>query len=189
MTGQTITIPASWDIPYIIEEAGLTFGYGIGAPVNDAVTISFYGADYDRTLEVVSAYPTSYLSRARPKALRAISSERDRRIKNFEFMGFRLDLEGDAKRDLADAAFGLVRNPDVAGIDWSIGGGEFIFIPRDQLLAIADAAFKHVQSSFSGHRRMATKAKNATTTMALDQIDPKDEDTWNPPANSNAPAS
>jgi hypothetical protein len=176
----TINIPADWDVDYIIRQARLTHGFGVGPAEDGVITINFYGGDYEAALRAVEAYPTAYVAECLPKKLRAISDERDRRIRNFMFGPFTIDLEGDAKRDLADAALGLMRNERVAGIDWSLGDGEFIQIPRDTLLQMADAAFVHVQSTFSGHRRLAERAKAATTVDELKAVNELNDANWMP---------
>lgn len=173
-----LTIPASYDQDFIIEKAALVSGYGFSPPVNGIVTINFYGDGYNRTLTVVEGYPTAYLEKALPAKLAAISAERDRRIRNFTFNGFVLDLEGDTKRDLADAALGLTRNTDVLSIEWSLGGGKFTTLTRDELLAIADAAFKHVQTTFAGHRKLADRAKAALNIDELALVNENDPLQW-----------
>lgn len=176
----TINIPADWDVNYIVEKAGLTFGYGVGPAKDGVITLNFYGGDYDAALRAVEEYPTAYADKARPGKLREISDERDRRIKNFQYGPFTIDLDGEAKRDLADAALGLMRNEDVLAIDWSLGNGEFIELERDTLLALADAAFMHVQTTFAAHRQLAERVKAAADVTELDAIDVADDANWAP---------
>jgi hypothetical protein len=177
-----VSITEDQDAEFILKQAGLQNKYGVSVSPAEGgvrrVTVMTSMSDFNALETAASAYETTYLSVALPAKLRAISNERDRRIKNFEFMGFVLDLEGDAKRDLADAAFGLTRAPDIAGIDWSLGEGEFTFLPREVLLSIADAAFLHIQKTFAGHRRLATAAKAATTVAELAAVNELDDAAW-----------
>ena len=180
-TGELL-LDADVDLAFLFSKVDGFRGHGIVTNQDGKITVQIDGRDFAAVSAAAEAYPSLYLEVALPAKLAAISAERDRRIKSFTFGGFSLDLEGDAKRDLADAAFGMTRNPDVAGIDWSLGAGAFLFLSRDMLLALADAAFLHIQLTFAGHRRLADAAKAAANIAALAAVDERADASWSEPA-------
>jgi hypothetical protein len=173
-------VPADWDVRFLFRKARTVQGFGLGGirEEDGQLAVEFHAPDYAAVMASIESYPVDRLEVDLPAKLAAISAERDRRIRNFEFMGVRLDLEGDTKRDLADAALGLMRNPDVEGIDWSMGGGEFVFLSREALLGLADLAFRHIQQTFAGHRRLAVAAKAAADIHQLALVDEMDATFW-----------
>jgi hypothetical protein len=178
-----LPIPADWDQDFLIDKINPQMGFGFTLHEDTSlVWLNFDGRELSKFEAGINAYSVDYLQVAAPKKLRAISDERDRRIRNFQFGPFVINLQGDAKRDLADAALGLMRNPDLPGIDWSIGAGHFFFIPRETLLQMADAAFLHVQGAFSAHKRLATAVKQAGNVEELATIDELADSSWAPPA-------
>lgn len=171
------TIPADWDIKFLLRD-GMSFGYSVSDEHDGQVRLRVHAWDLDKVTAAVASYPTDYLAVLLPPKLAAISAERDRRIQSFTFGGKAIPLDESTKLNLDCAALGLMRNTSVAALDWSLGNGEFITLPRDVILAMADAAFLQTQHLFSKHHAICEAVKTAHTIDELNAINEKDDATW-----------
>lgn len=180
-------IPASWDVRYLFAKANTTLGYGYSLIGNGQARVEFASVDYAAVVAAITAYPVAYLEVAVPKKLAEISAERDKRIKQFTIGGMTIPLDDETKLNLDCAALGLMRNEDVLSLDWSLGEGEFVTLPRAVIFAMADGGFRYVQHCFSAHRQLATEAKAAADIDALALVDQTDDARWVPSVPPEAP--
>lgn len=177
MSFAEITIPASWDIPFLLRH-GTSFDYSVSSETNGTVRLQVHSWDLEKLTAAVTAYPTEYLTVCLSPKLAAISAERDRRIQSFTFGGQVIPLDDQTKLNLDCAALGLMRNTGVLAIAWSLGNGEFVTLPREVILGMADAAFMHTQGLFSRHQALAKAAKDAKTIDELKAIDETADASW-----------
>jgi hypothetical protein len=170
-------LPVHYDVPFIIKQADVTNHYGWkDAP--DGIHFRYQFEDHVRVQEAIEQYPVSYLTVMVPEMLLTVSEIRDERIKAFTFGGMTIEIDSETKTNLNGCVIGLDRQPEVAGINWSLGNGEFIFLDRTTVYALADAAFMHVQRCFTAHKAIVDEIKAAANIGVLTTIDIANHPAW-----------
>ena len=162
-------LPKSYDIEYIIEQAGVVNHYGFEER-EDGIHFKYRLDDYDAIQNELDVYPTKYLAIALPKRIDELIELKKQKVLGFTFGGMPIVLDETTLTNISGCVLGLERNP-VDGIDWHLGQGVYIFIPREQMFAIADSAFLHVQGCFSRQKRLMNDLREAKDIFELDDID------------------
>lgn len=168
-TGLSI-LPLNYDVEYIIQEAGVVnhFGY---EEREDGIHFKYRLDDYDAIQVELDVYETKYLEVALPAKIEECIELRRQKVLDFTFGGLPIELNQETQTNLTGSVLGLERNPQVPGMDWHMGDGVYIFIPRDDLMAIADAAFVHIQQTFSNQKRLLDLMRAAADIHELEAID------------------
>lgn len=165
-------IPKEYDIEFIGEHSGVEFD---GRMEHDAYVRVYYmdpdGDKLDIVADTIANYDVAYLIKRLPERIAEVQALRDEKIGSFVFGGMAIELDLETKANLTGVVSGLDRNPDVEGLDWSLGGGEFVYLDRATLYGLADAAFLHVQACFSHARTVITTLKEQTNCTELNAID------------------
>lgn len=172
------TIPFGYDLDFITSRAGVSV-YGQELLVDGSVRITYQSpppqpgesSKFQLVTAGIENYKSDYLAVARPQKWEQIAAQREDRIKQFYFGGLLVVLDLETKANLAGVVIGLDRNPDITGIDWSLGDGVFVFLSRETLYAMADAAFLYIQACFSRAKALTDEANAATDIDALAAID------------------
>jgi hypothetical protein len=165
-------IPKGYDVDFISTQSGVLFdGRSEQAEHTRVTFMDSDGSNLDLVAQAVANYGVDYLTIRRPKRIAEVSKLRDEKIGGFIFNGMPIELDLETKANITGSVSGLDRNPDVTGLDWSLGDGEFVFLDRASLYALADAAFLHVQGCFTHAKTLVTDLKAAADCTALDAID------------------
>lgn len=166
-------IPAGYDIDYLAQTTGIAI-MGREAQGDGSVKITYSSPptsnNFENMTDAIENYPVTYLSVALPKKISQITMVRNEKIKAFTFGGTWIELDLETKANIVGVVSGLDRNPDVPGINWSLGGGNFVFLPRAHLYALADAAFLYIQGCFTHFRTLCETAQAAANIFELDSI-------------------
>jgi hypothetical protein len=165
-------IPLGYDVDFISEKTGVHFDGRVEK--TDHVRVTYMDSDglnFDIVSQAISDYDVDYLPTRRPERIAEVVEIRDRKIGGFVFGGMPIELDLETKANITGAVSGLERNPDVMGLDWSLGDGEFVFLDRDTMFGLADAAFLHVQACFTHAKTLVTQLKAATTCTEADAVD------------------
>lgn len=171
-------IPGNYDPAFIFAKAGVANHYGYDEQEDRTYKLGYRVEDGEAVVAAIESFPVDYLEVALPLKLAEISAERDVRIRNFSFNGFHIELDDETKANLTGAALGLMRNTSVESLDWSLGGGQFLNLPRDFVFALADAAFMHVQNTFTAHKMLCSMAEAAMNIEALTAINVTSDTYW-----------
>ncbi len=110
------------------------------------------------------------LSTLKLQRLEDLAIQRKEAVKTFTFAGQPLRLDTQTEDAISKAKAGLERNP-TSVIDWEISRGVFVTFDLATILALADAAFAHVQACFSRVRVLTGEIQDATTAAELNAID------------------
>lgn len=174
-----IEFPNSYSDEYVIRKSGITTFTSLPAEEGKRL-FKLYQADFDKVAAVVADYPTTYLAdELGPRLLREASAERDRKLAAFSINGVTIPMnDRETRSDLTGAVVGLDRCADVEAIEWSLGDGHFVTLPRAAILAMADAAFRFVQACFAAHKDIADEIKAAETIHDLDGFDIASHEAW-----------
>lgn len=170
-------VPHHYDLNFIAKQAGVGNHYGWESKA-DGQHFRYLASDYDAVVAAIEAYPTSYRSVMVPPMLHQVATMRDQRVQSFTFNGLPVSLNDKTIANLTAATVGLERNPDVPAINWAITKDTFVTIPRDMMLAMADAAFNHVQACFTAQMTIANEVKAAATVDDLRAIDLNAHPAW-----------
>lgn len=167
------TIPASYDLKFLEQKSGIKI-LGVGDNGDGTVVITYDNpsgsGNFEKMTETIADYEVDYLVIALPKRMEEVRILRNHYISGFTINGLHIELDLETKANIVGAVSGLDRNPSVAGIDWSLGGGEFIWLSRAMIYAIADAAFLHIQSCFTQHKAKVTLLKAAQNLTELEAV-------------------
>lgn len=155
---------------YIIQKAGVTNHFGWELK-EDGIHFKYRFDDHDAVQSVLNTYPVDYLAVALPRVIDAITEKRKQSILGFTFGGLPVELDQTTQTNLVGAAVGMTRNPSITHLDWHLGYGVFTTLPRDLLLAIADASFAYIQDCFSRQRQLTEAAVLAKDIFELKDID------------------
>lgn len=173
----TSIFPKHYDANFIIEQAGVTnhYGYEIG---EENITFRYPLEQLDAVSEIVENYPVAYRSVMAPRAIHLVSRTREAKLATFSFNGMTVPLDLATISNLTASAVGLQRNPNRASINWSLGKGQFVTIPRDVMLALADAAFAYVNDCFDAQMAIVAEIKAAPTIDELRALDIASHEAW-----------
>ena len=175
MTAQR-TYPNHYDTTFIIEQAGVkNYGYEVG---ETETTLHFNGGDYEAIAAAIDAYPVAYKAVMAPAMIHTVSQTRERKLAAFSFNGMTVPLDLVTISNLTASAVGLERNPDRASINWSLGKGQFVTIPRAAMLALADAAFNYVNDCFDAQKTIVEEIQTAADIEVLRAIDIASHPAW-----------
>jgi hypothetical protein len=167
-------VPKGYDIDFIATYTGIEI-LGRTERSDGSTEIMYRNADgsgnFTRVSEAIENYAVDYLNIALARKIQQITAVRNERIHAFTFGGITIVLDLETKANIVGAVSGLERNPSVAGLDWSLGDGNFIFLPRDMVFAMADTAFNYVESCFTKAKDLVAECKAASNINDLDAID------------------
>jgi hypothetical protein len=172
----TSKLPMIYDIDFISNRAGVTnhFGFEVLTDPDTGVEEKHFGylvKDFDAIQEAIDAFPVEYAAILRPLKIKKIISTRKEKIKEFTFAGLTIELDHISESRISGAALFLMRNESVPGINWDIGEGTFIEIPREFFLMLADAAGQYVQHCFNHSRDLVAAAIAAEDIFALEALE------------------
>lgn len=170
-------LPKHYDIAFIIEKAGVVNHYGYETK-DDGIHFRYLVDDYDAVQSAITSYPVDYRARMVPNMLATVAHLRDERVLGFTFQGMPISLNDKTIANLTAATVGLERNPDVASINWAINAETFVELPREVVLAMADAAFRHVQRCFDAQKIIAQEIMTAPDIEVLRAMDLHDHAAW-----------
>lgn len=174
---KSIKLPLDHDAEFIRREAGVK---PWAIYIKDGFKVMEYDEESEAAvMELVEAYNERYLPEAKAKALRRASDERDRRIRDFTFMGLAIELDDYTQMSITKLEAGMEKNPNLASFAYSLGGGEFVTLTRDAIDALTIAAFAHGQAKFSAHAAVAGEIKAATTLAELMSVEVETNEAWN----------
>lgn len=176
MTARSI-LPAHYDMDFLTDAAGVVNHYGYERK-EDGVHFVYAVDDYDAVQAAISAYPTAYLSIMVPRAIHLVSQNREARLANFSFNGMVVPLDTVTIANITASAVGLQRDPTRTAINWSLGKGQFVTIPRDVMLALADAAFAYVNDCFDAQKTIVEEIQSAADIEVLRAIDIASHEAW-----------
>lgn len=173
-------IPSAYDPVYLRDRANLfSASWDEDRSGETYVFRTDSEAAWSRLIEARDAYPVTYLAdQLRPRLLREMSVERDRKIASFTFSGMSIALDAVTRANLTAAVVGLDRCADVDAIEWSLGEGHFVTLQREDVLALADAAFRYVQACFAAHKLIADEIKAAETIDDVAGLDLAAHEAW-----------
>lgn len=172
------TYPSHYDSDWIRDQVKPTY-YGFNNDEGGSATrFEVPARFYDALLEAVNGYQVDYLAVLLPLTLSRLSRIRDDKIASFTFYGMTIPMDRATRGDLGDLIAGLTRNPGRTHSTWSLGGGEFVKMPRDVVFALGDAAFNYVQDCFDAHEAIADDLKAAVTVNDLRAIDLDQHEAW-----------
>lgn len=164
------TIPDSYDLKFLEQKSGIKI-LGVGNNDDGTVVITYDNPTgsgrFEAMTETIADYEVDYLEVALPRRIEEVRLLRDNYISGFTINGLHIELDLETKANIVGSVSGLDRNPQVAGIDWSLGGGQFVFLSRAMIYGIADAAFLHIQACFTQHKAKVTLLKAATNLSEL----------------------
>jgi hypothetical protein len=167
-------VPPGYDIDFIARHCDIVIT-GREQLLNGATRITYRSTDgsgsFDKVSQTIENYAVEYLPVALEQKISQISDMRANKIKEFTFMGMLIELDLEAKTNLVGAVAGLDRNPNVPGLDWSLGGGVFIFLPRQIVYMIADASFLYIEGCFTTARTLGTQCKACQNINELAAVD------------------
>jgi hypothetical protein len=167
------TVPASYDVNFILEEAGYPNHAGWMVNPDGSKRIVYHPNDHQAVIAVIDDYEALFVEKkGKPDLRKQIGTVGRAKVLEFSFGGMPLVLDASTEARITGAVAYLERNPAVTELHWDLtGDGDFITLPRENVLALGDAAGAHVQAVFS-HRKDLTDAVNAATTIAeLEAVD------------------
>jgi hypothetical protein len=165
-------IPREYDLAFISAATGINFDGRVEHENHTRVTyMDPDGTRFDIVSQAIENYEVDYLPVHRPTRIAEVRKIRDEKIGSFTFGGMPIELDLETKVNITGAVSGLERNPDVLGLDWSLGDGEFVFLDRATMFGLADAAFLHVQACFTHAKDLVASLKAATTCSEIDAVD------------------
>jgi hypothetical protein len=168
------TVPVGYDIDFIARFSGVIIT-GRSQNGDGSTEITYRNPDgsgnFERVSQTIDNYAVEYLPVALTAKIADIQSLRNTKIQAFTFMGMTIVLDLEAKSNIAGAVIGLDKNPDVAGLDWSLGNGNFIFIPREMMYALANSSFLYIEACFSHAKELINACKACTDIHQLVAID------------------
>lgn len=170
-------IPLDYDIDFIIKNAGVINHYGFERK-EDGIHFRYQLDDLDAVTAKIDSYKVDYLSVMLPLAVANASYIRDERVKAFTFGGMTIELDDETKTNLNGCVLGLDRNASVEGINWSLGNGQFAYMDRATVYALADAAFMHVQQCFTAHKTIVEECMAAADIDQLAAVDVPNHAAW-----------
>jgi hypothetical protein len=173
-----ITYPSHYDSEYIREKVAPAYYGFANEPDGQTTKFSVPARFYDALLDVVNSYQLAYREVLLPRSLDELSRLRDSKIASFQFQGMTIPMDRATRGDLGDLISGLERNRQRTHSTWSLGGGEFVKMPRDAVFALGDAAFNYVQDCFEAHEAIAQALKAAATVDDLRAIDLDQHEAW-----------
>lgn len=171
------TFPKHYDATFILEQAGVTnhYGYEVG---ESGTTFKYLPADMEAVLAAIEAYPVAYKAVMAPAMIHEASITRERKVSTFTFNGMTIPLNLETVANLTASAVGLERDPSRATVNWSLGKGQFVTIPRDVMLALADAAFAFVNDCFDAQKTIVEEIQSAADIEVLRQMDIANHPAW-----------
>lgn len=174
MTIAYSNIPAGYDVDFIARHCGIQVT-GFVQLQDGSTQITYRNPDGSGNFEMVSQtidnYAVEYLPVALTSKISEISSLRNEKIQAFTFMGMTVVLDIEAKANIVGAVAGLDRNPDVPGVDWSLGGGSFVFLPRYIVYGLADASFLYIENCFTTSKELVATCKACADINELAAVD------------------
>lgn len=179
-----LNIPDTYDLDFIRGKIGQTLGWAtVPGDIPGHVKVVMAGADMARAAALVDSYPVDYLAVALPKKLAALSAERDRRLQAYpcQIPGgpvIPIPITVESKVDMAGTREMLKERPNKAGVNWSLGGGNTIFIPRDMAIDVSLAMAEYISDHFDAYTRLVGLAKAAPNITALAAIDETADASW-----------
>lgn len=172
------TVPDYYDAAFIYAKAGVTNHFGPTDAVDGFFSLRYRGEDFDAVLASIESYPVAYRSAMVPGMLARTASLRDERVRSFSFGPYSITLNEETKANLTGAAMGLQLDPTMPGIDWAISKDTFVFIDRDTMIAMAIAAFRHVQKCFTAQHAIAEEIMAAPNIEVLRAMDLPNHEAW-----------
>jgi hypothetical protein len=163
-------IDSSWDIKWFIENSGVMNHYGFEKK-EDGYHFKYLTSDYDKVLETINNYQTSYLEVLVPNKINQIVKLRKLKVQSYTIGGLTLELDSVAEARITGATLLAMRNPQLAEIRWDMGGGNFVAIPRDMMLAIGDGVGLYIQQCFAYSETLINQIKAAANVDACNAID------------------
>lgn len=170
-------LPAYYDLPFIIEKAGVLNHYGYETK-EDGFHFRYLVDDYDAVQAAIASYPTDYVAVMRPGLIHLVSKFRENKVASFSFGGMTIPLNLETVGNLTAAAYGLERNGAVESLEWSLGKGAFVTLPRTTVFALADAAFTFVQGCFKAQKAIVTEIMSAPDIEVLRAINIAEHEAW-----------
>lgn len=167
-------IPIGYDVNFIAQYCAIQIT-GFTQLQDGSTQITYRNPDgsgnFERVSQTIDNYAVEYLPVALAAKIADISALRNEKIQAFTFMGMTVVLDVEAKGNIVGAVAGLDRNPDVPGVDWSLGGGVFIFLPRQVVYALADASFLYVEGCFTTSKELVATCKACQDINELAGVD------------------
>ena len=167
-------VPVGYDIDFIARYCGITV-LGQAVQQDGTTQITYRNPDGSGNFTMVSQtienYTVEYLPVALSKKIEDIRVLRNQKIQSFTFGGMKILLDLETKANIVGSVIGLDKNPDVPGLDWSLGNGEFVFLPRATLYQLATASFMYVENCFSQAKALIAQCKACTDIIQLAAVD------------------
>lgn len=177
MSIATSTFPKHYDLQFIITKAGVVNHYGHEI-AEEEIIFRYPVENIDAVAEIVESYPVAYREVMVPAMINHVSFVRARKIATFTFGGMTIPLNDKTQADLTGAALGLTLDPEVLTLNWSLGNGASVTLDRDTVLAMAKAAFRHVQDCFTAQKTINEAIKAAADIEELALIDVANHEAW-----------
>ncbi len=171
------TFPKHYNATFILEQAGVTNHYGYEVGETDT-TFKYLADDMEAVIAAIEAYPVAFRSVMAPTMIDAVSQTRERKLTSFAFGGMTIPLDVTTIANLTASTVGLTRDPSRASINWSLGKGVNVTIPRDHMLALADAAFAFVNDCFDAQKAIVEEIQAAPTIEELRAMDIANHEAW-----------
>lgn len=170
-------LPAHYDLEFIIKGANVInhFGYEMKA---DGIHFRYQVDDYDAVQSVIASYRTTYCAVMAPRLIDFVSKTREAKLAAFQFNGMTIPLDLVTSANLTGSAVGLTRDQNRLSVNWSLGKGQFVTIPRKAMLALADAAFAFVNDCFDAQKIIVEQIKAAADIEELRLIDIAGHEAW-----------
>lgn len=176
MTATSI-LPDYYDVPFILEAAGVTNHYGHIAH-EDGIHLHYLVEDFEAVQAARLAYPVAYRAVMVPDMIHEVSQTRERKLAVFAFNGIRVPLDMATIANLTASAVGLERDPDRQSINWSLGKGQFVTLNRAVVDALAKAAFAYVNDCFDAQKAIVEEIQSAADIEVLRAIDIASHEAW-----------
>lgn len=170
-------LPSHYDVDFIVKQAGVTNHFGYPAQ-DDGIHFRYRVEDYDAVQTAIDAYPVAYRAVEVPKLIHVVSRTREQKLAAFVFNGMAVPLDTVTIANLTASTVGLTRDVNRAAINWSLGKGVSLTIPRAVMLALADAAFAYVNDCFDAQKVIVEEIQSASDIEALRLIDVAGHEAW-----------
>lgn len=138
----------------------------------DGVSVGdlYIGGGFQPRAAVARGKPARALADAKAERYAALSDRRWRAERAFSFGGVTIDLDEGTQARL-DAAINGMSRYGVAAVEWQVSRGVFVEFTLEQLSALGQAAFAHVQACFANAKALSLLIEAAETATAADGVD------------------